>query len=376
MPKPLRFKPKENQDFSKVLRKRVRDYFKENNTSVHANGSMALKTAFHLSLWAGSYCLLIFGNFSTPVNYLLFAILGVSLALVTVNIGHDAIHGAYSKKKWVNNLLSHTFNFNGASAYMWKNMHNVAHHTYTNIHGYDEDISPVSIIRLSPGAELKKVHRYQHFYAFFLYCLATISWWFKKDYEKFFKNEVGNFHNKKHPAKEYFYLFFYKAIAYTLFIVVPFVMLEQFWLHTLLGFLVMHMFAGFYLAIVFMLAHGIEEVHFPQPQPSGVLENDWFVHQMYTTANFCSNSKLAAFLTGGLNQQIEHHLFPNICSIHYPKLGAIVRQTAKEHNMPYYDKPTFFDALKSHYSFLRKVGREKDYKPEPSKSSFSVVGVA
>jgi linoleoyl-CoA desaturase len=180
-----------------------------------------------------------------------------------MNIGHDAIHGAYSKRKWVNDLLSHTFSINGASVYMWKRMHNVAHHTYTNISGYDEDIAPASIIRVCPEAELKPIHRFQHFYAFALYSFATLSWVFVKDYVKFFKNEVGNYSNKSHKLKDYIELFFYKFVAYVLFWILPFVFINDVWWHILLGILLTYAVSGVYLSLVFMLAHAVEEVEFP-----------------------------------------------------------------------------------------------------------------
>ncbi|HET6243356.1 MAG: acyl-CoA desaturase [Bacteroidetes bacterium] len=362
MPVPLKFKPSGN-DFAKVLRKRVQDYFKEKNISVFSNSAMVFKTIFLLSLWIGSYCALIFGNIPLAFVYFVWIVLGISIALVSINIGHDAIHGAYTSKKWLTNLLKHTYNLNGASAYMWKSMHNVAHHTYTNVYGYDEDISPISIIRISPDEKLKPIHKYQHLYAFFFYGLATISWVFIKDYVKFFKNQAGNFNNSIHPKKEYFFLFFYKFLNYTIFLVLPLLVMDISWMHILGGYLLMHFVSGFYLAIVFMLAHGIEEVHFPRPEPTGILENDWAIHQLYTTANFSTGNSLAGFLTGGLNQQIEHHLFPYICSIHYRALAKIVQDTAAEYDLPYYDKPTFFSALSSHYLFLKRIGKEKDYRP-------------
>jgi len=179
--KPPRFDNQEQRDFSKTLNQRVNSYFKDNNISRNANTKMVLKSLFHATLWIGSYCMLIFGGFSVEINYLLWAVLGFSIAMVSVNIAHDAIHGAYSKHKWVNDLLSHTFNFNGASAYMWTKMHNQAHHTYTNIDGHDEDIAPVPIVRLSSEAPLWSIHRYQHIYSFFLYTLSTFSWVFMKD---------------------------------------------------------------------------------------------------------------------------------------------------------------------------------------------------
>ena len=355
---PPKFTTKVQKDFVVELNQRVNRYFQENNLSKFANGAMVFKTLFHLTFWIGSYLLIIFGGFDPSINYVLWAILGFFIAMVTVNIGHDAIHGAYSSNKHVNKLLSHTFNINGASAYMWNKMHNVAHHTYTNVDGYDEDIEPVPVIRISPDKDLWKIHKYQHIYCFFFYGLATISWVLMKDYVKFFKNDVGNYNNQSHPPQEYFYLFFYKFINYSIYFIIPMLVIPNTWGQILTGFLIMHFIAGFTLAIIFMLAHVVEETHFLVPDADGNMENSFAVHQLHTTANFSSESWLAGFLTGGLNTQIEHHLYCHICSIHYPALSKIVRETAKEYNHPYYES-SFADAIRSHVRFLKKMGREE-----------------
>lgn len=261
----LKFKNTHKNDFSVVLKRRVQAYFSENKISPQANFAMYLKTGLVLLLWFTFYYCLISNVFSYPFTYWVWAGMGWAIALVTVNIGHDAIHGAYTKNPYLNFLLEQTFNLNGASAYMWKSMHNTAHHTYTNIPDYDEDISPIPVIRISPSAELKPIHRFQYIYAFFFYFLGTLSWVFIKDYVKFFKNKVGNYTQKKHPKSEYFFLFFYKFIYYTLFIIIPIMLTPQPWYLTFLGFLVMHLVSGFYLAIIFMLAHTVEEVSFPLP---------------------------------------------------------------------------------------------------------------
>lgn len=364
---PPKFKSLNEEQFFKTLRQRVNEYFKAKNETTFANTEMFIKAFLTISLWAGAYLFLIFGGFSTPVNYGLWALIGLSIPIVAVNVGHDAIHGSFSNKAWVNKLLSHTFNLNGASAYMWTKMHNVAHHTYTNIHGLDEDIESLPVIRLSPGTPWKKVHRYQHIYAFLFYGLATFSWVFIKDYIKFFKNDVGNYNNKPHPTAEYFWLFFYKALNYTIYIVIPFMLIQAPWQHILGGFLLMHFVAGFYLAMVFMLAHVVEETHFPVPDISGTLENSWAIHQLYTTANFSRPSRLAGYLTGGLNLQVEHHLFPNMCSIHYRSISQIVKDTATDFGIPYYESPSFFKAVQSHVRFLKKIGSQAEYVTDMSK---------
>ncbi len=356
MQKLPRFSNQKEKEFVMSLKQNVNAYFQENNISKHANGAMIFKSVFFLSIWIGSYLLLLFGNFSLGVQYLLWAVLGFGLAMVAVNIGHDAIHGAYSSNRLVNRLLAHTFNFNGASAYMWNRMHNQAHHSFTNIEGLDEDIDPFPILRICSSKDLWPIHRFQHIYAFFFYGLATLSWVFIKDYVKFFKNEVGNYNQEKHPPIEYFYLFFYKFLNYTLFIVLPLLLIDQPWWHVLLGFLLMHYIGGITLALIFMLAHAVEGVHFPHPDQSGKMEHSWIAHQLRTTANFAPQSRLAGFLTGGLNLQVEHHLFPHICSIHYRAISQIVKETAQEFGQPYIEY-SFPGAVKSHYKFLKRMGK-------------------
>lgn len=362
----MRPKPKfsaSSNDFSKVLRQRINAYFKDNNIGQKANTAMHIRTVLLLALWIGSYAVLIGVEMPVAVSYLVWAVLGVSIVWVTINIGHDVIHGAYTSKKWLKNMLSHTFNLNGASAYMWKISHNQAHHSFTNLHGHDEDISPAPFIRISPHTEYLKVQKFQHIYSFFFYGFATISWLLAKDYVQFFGNHINNYDGKKHPSIEYLYLFLYKALAIAIFFVIPMMVLPYHWGHILGGYLLMHFIAGLYLAIIFMLAHAVEEVHFPLPKTTGLVENDWAIHQMATTANFATKSPLASFLSGGLNLQVEHHLFPNIATVHYRAISGIVKTTAREHGVPYYEYPTFWSALRSHYHFLKKLGSQEAYTP-------------
>lgn len=345
----------DQKDFSQVLRKRVNEYFSSNNISTDANTKMYIKTIFYLSIWAGSYAILVTQQLSFFQTWLVWSLWGFGFAASAVNVGHDAIHGAYTKNKRLTNLLKLTFDLNGASSYLWSLMHNVAHHTYTNLVNHDEDIHPAEILRLCPHAEYKPIHKYQYIYCFMLYPLATLSWSINKDYSKFFKNTVANYNNRKHPTKEYFNLFFFKIVHYTFFMVLPFVLIDlPFW-QKMICFLSAHFIAGFYLGIIFMLAHCVENVEFPEQDEVGMTENNWFIHQLKTTSNFGVNSKLSAFITGGLNQQVEHHLFPNICSIHYPEIANIVRDTAKEFNIVYNEYPTYWDALKSHVRFMKKM---------------------
>lgn len=279
-------------------------------------------------------------------------------AFVGFNICHDAIHKAFSANQKVNAAFSFVFNLIGASPYVWNICHNIVHHTYTNIAGHDEDIDVApGLIRFSESETVNKIQRYQHFYAFGLYSLAMLSWVFRKDYKKFFQKKIGE-HVCDHPRIEYVKLFAFKFIYYFLFIILPLIVMSVSWWQFLIGFMAMQFAQGLVLGLVFQLAHVVEGTSFPFPDEDGNIEEAWAEHQLRTTANFAVESKLAGFLCGGLNRQVEHHLFPKVCHIHYPEIGKIVKQTALEFDLPYIESKTFSGALVSHYKILRKLGKE------------------
>lgn len=354
----LKFTNVSQSTFFATVRQRVDTYFQVRALSRHANGAMWAKTIFFLTAFVGLYLLILLGNFGPWAMLGLAGALGACSAFIGFNICHDAIHGAFSANKRVNQVFSVLFNLIGASPYVWSITHNVVHHTYTNIPGHDEDIEVApGLVRLSAEEPIRPWQRYQHLYAFPLYGLASLSWVLRKDYVKFFKAQIGQHTPHPHPRKEYFNLFFYKALYYFLFIGLPLLLLDLTWWQFLLGFLGMHFVEGLVLGLVFQLAHVVEGTAFPSPDETGDMQEAWAVHQLRTTANFAPQSALAGFLCGGLNRQIEHHLFPRICHIHYPALAGIVRQTAQEFGLPYLENPSFGVALHSHYQMLRKLGR-------------------
>jgi linoleoyl-CoA desaturase len=353
----VKFTNTQRSQFFSTVRKRVDLYFTEKDLSPNANTAMWMKATFFLGGYILLYALIMSNQFGMWPMLGFALLLGMFAAFIGFNVSHDAMHGAFSKYKWVNSLLENTFYLLGASPYIWKIMHNVVHHTYTNIPGHDEDIDVApGLIRLDPAEELKPWQRYQHLYAFPLYGLASLSWVFRKDYVKMFKEKIGHYDNSNHNTREYVMLFVTKALYYVLFLAVPMLVLDLAWWQVLLGFLAMHLIEGLTLGLVFQLAHVVEGTTFPVPTPNGNIEEAWAVHQLQTTANFAPRSATAAFFCGGLNRQIEHHLFPKVCHIHYPAITAIVKRTAEEHNLPYLESPTFFSALQSHYRILKKMG--------------------
>jgi len=330
----------------------------EKDISKNANSFMWFKTIFFLSGFLGLYLLLLSGWFGFGAMLGLALLLGAFAAFIGFNVCHDAIHGSFSASSTVNKGLSYFFHLVGANPYVWNITHNIVHHTYTNIPGHDEDIEVApGLVRLDQSERVTKMQRYQHVYAFGLYGLASLSWVLRKDYKKFFQAKIGQ-HKNQHPRAEYFNLFFFKLLHYFIFIGVPMLVLGLAWWQAGLIFLAMHLAEGVTMGLVFQLAHVVEGTDFPQPNAQGNIEEAWAEHQMRTTANFAPNSALASFFLGGLNRQIEHHLFPKVCHIHYPFVSKILRQTAQEFDLPYIESPSFLAAIRSHYRMLRKFGKE------------------
>ncbi|WP_026464579.1 fatty acid desaturase family protein [Adhaeribacter aquaticus] len=354
----LKFTNSNKSEFFATARLRVEKHFQDNNIPKHANKAMWGKIAFYLTGFTTLYLLVMSNHFSLSTMFIMALLIGVFSAFIGFNVCHDAIHGSLSPNSRVNKIFSFIFNLIGASPYVWNISHNVVHHTYTNIPGHDEDIEVApGLIRLTEDEKVNKLHRFQHLYAFGLYSLASLSWVLRKDFVKFFQKKIGQHPTPKHPKREYFNLFFYKAIYYFLFIALPLLVLDITWWQFLIGFIGLHLAEGLVMGLVFQLAHVVEGTDFPMPNTSGNMEEAWADHQMRTTANFASDSKIAGFLLGGLNRQIEHHLFPKVCHIHYPAISHIVKQTAQEFDLPYIESPTFTAALKSHYRMLKKFGQ-------------------
>ncbi len=357
------FENRGDKSFIRELKSEVNNYFSENNLSKNANSAMMIKTIALLSLYLLSYLLLISGLLGWPAMLILWFFMGVGMAGIGFSISHDALHGAYSSNKTTNKILGYSFDLLGANGYIWKITHNVVHHTYTNIHEHDEDLEVAAFIRLSPHAEYKPIHRAQHILAFIAYGFASLFWVFIKDYKHFLMENIGPYENKHHPASEWITLIVTKAFYYSYILIIPYLLLPITWWQLLIGFLVMHLTSGVILGVVFQLAHVVEGTDHPLENKEGNIENTWAIHQMETTSDFAHNNKVLCWYIGGLNYQIEHHLFPRICSIHYPQISQIVQKVAGKHEVPYHYQPTFYKAVRSHYRTLKRFGKSPKVQP-------------
>ncbi len=343
-------------EFYNVLRQRVSAYFDKKQISRYGDTGMFFKTIFMLSLYIVPFLVSIFFVTNPFIYYSLWVLSGVGMSGVGLSVMHDANHGSYSANSTVNKVLGYVLNMCGGCSSYWKIQHNMLHHTYTNIHGMDEDISRTPVMRFSPHAEKRPMHRYQHYYGWFLYCLMTISWITAKEFKQLREfDSRGLIKDREEYNSMYRELILTKIGYYLIALIMPLVFSSVAWWVVVLSFLSMHFVAGLILSLIFQPAHVIPSSEYPMPDKTGIMENNWAVHQILTTANFSHNSTLFSWFVGGLNYQIEHHLFPRICHIHYKDLSEIVRQTAEEFNLPYHSQRTWFGAIYNHGKFLKDM---------------------
>ena len=339
------------------LRKRADAYFEGAGRPRRDLGRMYLKTAIILTWFFGSWALLVFYA-TTWWQGVIFAMsIGLAIAGIGMGIQHDANHGGYSNTPWVNRALGLTLDLMGVCSYFWRQKHNIIHHTYTNIQGVDFDLDFGVIARLSPEQPRRGYQRYQHYYMWFLYCFLLPKWVFHDDFVLLRTMKAGP--HKLPPMSRGELALFYGAkvvfVAWSL--VIPS------FFHPIWQVVLFHLLAastmGVVLSSTFQLAHCAVKADFPPPPPDGeIIAEDWGAHQVSTTIDFARTSRPLAWFLGGLNFQVEHHLFPKVCHLHYPALSRIVEETAAEHGVRYRCETTLKQALAAHYRHLEKMGRE------------------
>lgn len=353
----IRFAPADTSFFS-ILRQRVESYFTENKIDSAGNMELHLKTGILTTLFLITYSLIAFVSTGIVVHFLLWAFMGCLLAAIGFNIMHDGSHSSYSKNTLLNKIMAYSLNFMGGNAQFWNQKHVVNHHTFTNVEGYDDDIDLRPLLRLHKDQRWMKIHKHQHQYAIPLYGLTYVFWIWFREYKKYFSGKIAiNTPLKPFKIKDHINFWGWKAIHIGVFLVVPGLMFG--FAQAIAGYLIMSFVTGILLAIVFQLAHIVEDTEFVAPMDSNSkIENQWAVHQINTTANFATDNKLVNWLLGGLNFQVEHHLFPKVSHVHYPKIHTIVKETCAEFNLQYQEFPTIGSALKSHLKHLKTIGNE------------------
>lgn len=364
--KTLSFSRKDSKKFFRTLNKRVNEYFKENNIERTGNWKLWLKTIVMFSIFLVPYFLILTLNLPGWSQIALTIVMGIGMAGVGMNVMHDGNHGSFSKKDWINNVMGGSIYILAGNVYNWKVQHNVLHHTYTNIHGHDEDLDAGRVLRFTKHTKWRWYHRFQQYYFIFLYGLLTINWAITTDFlqmKRYMKRKLS-YGTLPSAFNNWSKLFISKAVYIGLWIVLPLLILEESWWKIILGFFIMHYVAGLILSIVFQLAHVMDEAEMPKAEEDGIMKNTWAIHQLKTTVNFATNNKIVNWFTGGLNHQVEHHIFPNISHIHYGKIAKIVKKTAIEFNLPYNEYKTTRKAVLAHIKFIKNMGLKPTLQPQ------------
>lgn len=342
--------------FFNDLKQAVEKYFTTNNLKKTGNSKLYIKTAVLVPAAMTIYVLLLSASMPWWLSLLLCAVMGFVLASIGFNVMHDACHGSYSSKKWVNELFGYSLNALGGNAFIWKFKHNIIHHTYTNVDGVDDDIARSPLLRQCRTQIWKPAHKFQHIYVVFLYAISSLAWVAYLDFDKYFKQKVNTTSMSKMDVKEHILFWVSKLLYAVFYIALPiwFVGIGK-WA---IGYFTMELVLGFVLAIVFQLAHVVEETEFEYAGIEPVMiESEWAAHQVKTTSDFAPGNKLISWFAGGLNFQVEHHLFPRISHIHYPELSKIVAEKCKEHDLPYNSIDTMHAAIASHFRMLKQLGQ-------------------
>ncbi len=343
--------------FFKTLKGRVDAYFAETELDPAGNRQLYLKGAIQMITAAGLYIVLVFFTPTPLISIPLCILFGLNLGVIGFNVMHEGGHQSFSRHSWINKASSYSLNMLGGITYFWKIKHNINHHTFTNVEGMDSDIDAKPFMRMHEEQPRHWYHRFQHIYWVGLYGISYIAWIFYEDFEKYFTGKhSANSMPKKLAFKEHLIFWFTKIMYVVVYLALPVIMVG--WLPALVGFFLVAFVTGLTISIVFQLAHVVEGTQFHTALNQETdSKQEWAIHQLNSTANFATSSKTLYWLLGGLNFQIEHHLFPRISHIHYPEVSRFVKEACRESNIAYIEYTSMFKAIGSHLMHLKKLGR-------------------
>jgi linoleoyl-CoA desaturase len=345
-----------NNTFFQSVKGSVDTYFKTQKLKRTGNWKLYLKAWILIPAAIALYLFLLSGHYTWLPGILASMLFGLALVCIAFNVMHDACHGSFSERKWVNNMMGLTMNALGSNAFIWKIKHNIIHHTYTNIDGIDDDIAKSPVLRQCTTQKWLPIHRFQFLYMFVLYALASLFWVLGSDFAKYFSRRIQHTPIKRIEIKEHVIFWVSKLLYAFFYVLLPIYILG--WQPWLIGFLVIHITMGLSLSVVFQLAHVVEKVNFDAADGAHkVIGSEWAIHEVRTTADFAPGNRIISWLVGGLNFQIEHHLFPQVSHIHYAALSKIVRRQCELFGLPYNCYGSTRQALYSHVRFMRKLGK-------------------
>lgn len=317
------------------------------------------KALFILTLVAASYWSLVIADLPLLLRMGAAACLVAGLIAVGTGIMHDANHGAFSRRRWLNRFAAYTSDALGASSWLWRFQHNSLHHGNPNVAGFDTDIAQSPFARLAPTQPWRRWHRAQHIYMWPLYGFMAMKNLLLSDLIALIKGrlDVQPLRNRVRPGvvvRITLGKLFHVAWA----VVVP-LMFNPWWVVAVF-YVVCSWLVGLFLSITFQLAHCVDAADFP-PIDASRRGADFVAHQMSTTVDIGSRLPVAGhvfrWLVGGLDYQVEHHLAPRLPHTIYPLVAARFRRACDVRGIPYRLHASVWAALRSHARWLYVMGR-------------------
>ena len=353
--RPARVKFRKKSGLRAELNRRVEAYFEETGISSASEGlSMWFKTLILITTLATTWAALMIWATTWWQLVALAFVGGLAMAGIGFCVMHDGSHGAYSKSKAWNRIMASTLDLVGGSSYMWRFKHNVLHHTYPNIEGLDDDIEAQPFLRMAEGQGYRPWHKLQHLYLWAAYALLPVKWHFVDDYRSYLTGKINGQSFVRPKGAELALFLFGKTFFYSWVLILPLLYHSPLWV--LASYAILAGTAGVTLGTVFQLAHCVEGVEFTEIPMSGQMDNPWAEHQLATTANFSPKSRFLTWYLGGLNYQVEHHLFPRVGHTHYPAISKIVQEVCAEFGVQHRTQPTLWKALAAHVGYLKGLG--------------------
>ncbi len=338
------------------IKERARQYFAEYN-SKNGNVALWLKTISLVLLIGLSYYSLLHAASFIDLILSYFAF-GFFFLVLGINIGHDAAHNCVTGNRRADNILFQLiFGLQGLSGYVWKIRHNFSHHIFPNIYDNDTDLEISKWVLLSPHAKQMAIHKYQHLYAPLMYMWFSLSWIFYVDLAMLFKKQHANLKLSKVPVLEVIKLIVIKLTYLFTFLLLPAIMTGLPFLHIFMAYLIMNFTVSVFLAFTFYISHHVLETKYAEAKyDNTVVNTSWIRHQIVSTSDFSTDSRLGNYIFGGFNLHVAHHIFPEVSHIHYPALTKIIKKTLEENELPWYKSFSFYNGVISHLSLLKKNG--------------------
>ena len=341
--------------FALDVRREVDRFLDEPGRRRRARIALLAKAPIGVGAMVAGWAILIFASPGLIGAVAALAVLAAGSLLTAFCVQHDANHGAtFTARRW-NYLLGWTTDVMlGVSSHAWRVKHNVAHHTYTNVAGYDNDIALAPIARFAPGHSSHWWYRLQHVYVWPLYAFMGLRWQIIDDIAAYRRGRIGSSKLRVPRGWDLAALLGGKLIFIGWAIVVP--LLVYPWWQVVVGFVGVTCVLSLVMAVVFQLAHCVEEASFATVDDFAGEARSWAEHEVESTADFCPRNRFLTWSLGGLNYQIEHHLFPRIPHTLYPDIAPIVRAACARHQVKYAVAPRLRDALGSHLRHLKAMG--------------------